>query len=139
MLYENQVDNGLLCIKNIRDRYDGKRRNPFDEAECGHHYARAMASWAAMLALTGFHYSSVEGTMEFASVNEPTKWFWSNGYAWGTFAQNPGSTETEVVIEVLNGKVDIKNVVLKNYGSINSEISLSEGESIDLQIPKEMN
>ncbi len=34
------------CIRAIRDRYDGARRNPFDEAECGHHYARAMASWA---------------------------------------------------------------------------------------------
>ena len=27
-----------------------------EEAECGHHYARAMASWAAVLALSGFRY-----------------------------------------------------------------------------------
>ena len=37
-------------------RYDGEQRNPWDEAECGHHYARAMSAWSAMLALSGFRY-----------------------------------------------------------------------------------
>ena len=36
--------------------FPGRRRNPFDEAECGHHYARAMASWGLVVALTGFGY-----------------------------------------------------------------------------------
>ncbi len=58
---------GLECIADIRARYDGRKRSPFDEAECGHHYARAMASWAAVLALTGFHYSAVERRMTFAA------------------------------------------------------------------------
>ena len=62
-----ELDIGLKCISAIRDRYDGQKRNPFDEAECGHHYARAMASWAAILALTGFHYSAVDQTIRFAA------------------------------------------------------------------------
>ena len=33
-------------VRNIRARYDGAKRNPFDEAECGHHYARALAAWS---------------------------------------------------------------------------------------------
>ena len=37
-------------VKDIRDRYDGRKRNPFDEAECGHHYSRAMAAWSVMCA-----------------------------------------------------------------------------------------
>jgi len=52
MLYEGQTEDGLRCIKNIRDRYDGRKRSPFNGAECGHHYARAMASWGAVLRLT---------------------------------------------------------------------------------------
>jgi non-lysosomal glucosylceramidase len=44
------------CIGNIRARYDGEKRNPWDEAECGHHYARAMAAWSGVLALSGFRY-----------------------------------------------------------------------------------
>ena len=58
MLYEGQTEAGLTVIRAIRDRYDGLKRSPFDEAECGHHYIRAMASWAAVLALTGFHYDA---------------------------------------------------------------------------------
>lgn len=37
-------------VRNIRNRYDGKKRNPFDEAECGHHYARALDSWSVLQA-----------------------------------------------------------------------------------------
>ena len=37
-------------VRDIRDRYDGFKRNPFDEAECGHHYARALASWSVFRA-----------------------------------------------------------------------------------------
>ncbi len=81
MLYEGLVTEALACIRDARSRYDGLRRSPYDEAECGHHYARAMAAWAAVLALTGFRYSAVDKTMHFA--NKPGRHFWSNGYAWG--------------------------------------------------------
>ena len=81
MIYEGQIDNALKCIRAIRDRYDGRSRSPFNEAECGHHYARAMMAWGAVNALTGFAYSAVDGIMTFAA-KEGTH-FWSNGYAWG--------------------------------------------------------
>ncbi|WP_051264985.1 GH116 family glycosyl-hydrolase [Nakamurella lactea] len=38
----------LTIVSDIRDRYDGSRRNPFDEVECGHHYVRSMASWGLL-------------------------------------------------------------------------------------------
>lgn len=82
MLYEGMTDEGLRVISDVRARYDGRKRNPFDEAECGHHYARAMASWAAVLALTGFRYSAV--TRELAVAAKPGRHFWSSGYAWGS-------------------------------------------------------
>ena len=65
MIQEGMVDEGLSLIEAVRDRYDGRRRNPFNEAECGHHYARAMASWSAVLALTGFDYDARTGTLLF--------------------------------------------------------------------------
>ena len=37
-------------VRDIRDRYDGRKRNPFDEAECGHHYSRALDSWSVLKA-----------------------------------------------------------------------------------------
>ncbi len=116
MLYEGQIRNGLKCMQAIRDRYDGRKRSPFDEAECGHHYARAMASWAAVLALTGFHYSAVTETMTFAASDRPATWFWSNGYAWGTCAQAPGKAGTAVTLTVLSGALRLKTLALVGVG-----------------------
>ena len=47
---------GHRVLANIAARYDGERRNPWDEPECGHHYARAMAAWTSLIALSGFDY-----------------------------------------------------------------------------------
>ena len=46
MMFAGMAREGVECIANIRARYDGEKRNPWDEAECGHHYARAMAAWS---------------------------------------------------------------------------------------------
>jgi len=107
MLYENQTADGLKCIKSIRDRFDGLKRNPFDEPECGHHYARAMASWSAVIALSEFQYSGVSQSMTFTS--RPGKYFWSNGAAWGLCH----ITTTGATLEVLKGSLDLKSFTLK--------------------------
>ena len=61
MLYAGLIREGIECIADIRARYDGLKRNPWDEAECGHHYARAMAAWSGVLALSGFRYHAPKG------------------------------------------------------------------------------
>ena len=104
MIYDGLTDDGLKCIKAIRDRFDGAKRNPFNEPECGYHYARSMASWAAVIALSDFHYSGVDQSMTFTS--KPGTYFWSNGYAWGT-CQVTGDS---AVLDVLKGKVDLKTL-----------------------------
>lgn len=81
LIQEGLIDEGLQVITDIRARYDGERRNPYDEAECGHHYARAMASWGAVIALTGFDYDGRTGAMRFTT---PGTHFWSTGNAFGT-------------------------------------------------------
>ncbi|GAA0579428.1 hypothetical protein HPO96_20715 [Kribbella sandramycini] len=81
LIQEGLVDEGIQVIADIRARYDGERRNPYDEAECGHHYARAMASWGAVVALTGFDYDGRTGALRFTT---PGTHFWSTGNAFGT-------------------------------------------------------
>ena len=44
MIYEGMIDQGLSIVLGVRNRHRGYRRNPWDEFECGHHYARSMAS-----------------------------------------------------------------------------------------------
>ncbi|MFQ5791573.1 MAG: GH116 family glycosyl-hydrolase [Acidobacteriota bacterium] len=54
LIYEGFVDEGVNIVRAVRNRYDGERRNPWNEVECGNHYARALASWSVLLALSGF-------------------------------------------------------------------------------------
>jgi uncharacterized protein (DUF608 family) len=110
MLYEGQIENGLKCIKSIRDRFDGEKRNPYDEPECGHHYARAMASWSSILALSGFKYNANEKSMEFTAT--PGMYFWSNGYAWGT-CKIKGNTAS---FTVLQGKIELNKFSIHGKG-----------------------
>jgi uncharacterized protein (DUF608 family) len=125
MLYEGMLDEGLAIIAAIRARYDGRKRNPFNEAECGNHYARAMASWGAVLALTGFHYSAVTGTMTLAPL--PGETFWSTGDAWGTYLVADG----QVTVTVLFGTLPLCQVVLRGEGMLTLAIPvvLRSGEA----------
>jgi uncharacterized protein (DUF608 family) len=118
MLYEGLTTDGLKCIKAIRDRYDGRKRSPFNEAECGHHYARAMASWTAVLALTGFQYDGVTQVMQFAASRKTVTWFWSNGSAWGTLRQTPGKQGIRLALSVLHGRLAVRRLVLEGYGEV---------------------
>ncbi|HQH41894.1 MAG TPA: GH116 family glycosyl hydrolase, partial [Bacteroidales bacterium] len=58
-----EVEKGLEIVKAARRRYDGTVRNPFDEYECGHWYARAMSSYGLLQGLTGIFLDAVTGTM----------------------------------------------------------------------------
>ncbi|MCE5278769.1 MAG: GH116 family glycosyl-hydrolase [Planctomycetaceae bacterium] len=116
MIQEGMTAKGLQCIQDIRDRYDGRKRSPFDEAECGHHYARAMASWAAVPALTGFLYSAITGKMTFAA--KAGQHFWSTGYAWGRCAISRKRGAMTVELKVLGGKLKLKALELMGLGEV---------------------
>lgn len=134
MIYEGMEPEGLQVIKNIRARYDGAKRSPFDEAECGHHYARAMASWAAVPALTGFHYSAIEKNMTMDA--RQGNWFWSNGYSWGTAEIiKTGETGYEVLLKVLSGKLELKTFELNGYEKFKllKETSCEKGNSLQME------
>jgi len=114
MLYEGQTENGLRSIADVRARYDGFKRNPFDEAECGHHYGRAMISWAEVLALTGFQYSALDKALTFAA-NDGT-FFWSNGYAYGTAALKRTGKGLSITLTALKGEMAVKTFTAAGFG-----------------------
>ncbi len=123
MLYEDMEEDALKCIQSIRNRHDGSRRNPFSEVECGHHYARSMASWASILAYSGFHYSGVKRSMHFTS--RPGSYFWSNGYAWGICSV----TDDDVTLKVLKGILILKTIKIGVDKEIHLKTSsLREGD-----------
>jgi uncharacterized protein (DUF608 family) len=117
LMQEGEVETGLDIMRAIRARYDGKRRSPFDEAECGHHYARAMASWGAVLTLTGFGYSAVTGSLRFATAPQNTTWFWSNGDAWGTVTQTRCENAIAIELKTLYGELTLRRFELRDCGA----------------------
>ena len=123
MIYESMEKEALTCICAIRDRHDGAKRNPFSEAECGHHYARSMASWAAVIALSDFQYSGVDRRMHF--TDRPGCYFWSNGYAWGTCTV----TDDTATIEVLKGSLQLDKLVIGDKEKRLKNFRLASGEN----------
>jgi hypothetical protein len=58
-----EIEKGLNIVTAARGRYDGTVRNPYNEIECGHWYARALASYAMLQGLTGVRYDAVDKTL----------------------------------------------------------------------------
>ena len=136
LLYEGMTEEGLQCIRNIRNRYDGRKRNPFNEAECGHHYARAMAAWAAHLALTGFHYDAVTGVTQF--TDQPGRYFWSTGYAWGVCKIGPAAIGLRVELETLFGSVQLAEIRLRSghSASLEERRTLVSGDRVTVTVAR---
>lgn len=113
LIYENFIEEGLSIVKAIRERYDGRKRNPWNEEECGSHYVRAMASWGVLTALTGYSYSGPRKKISFDPKvhHEKFKCFWSCGSGWGSFSQESEKNKREK-IEIL---VEFGSLKLKQF------------------------
>lgn len=120
MIFSGMVNEGVECISNIRARYDGEKRNPWDEAECGHHYARAMASWTSLVALSGFAYDGVQASIVAAPrlPHREFQCFWATGTGWGTFSYGQSRQGgTLFTIKVLSGTLPCRSCEITVTGS----------------------
>ena len=135
MIYEGQVENGLQIFKDIRNRYDGFKRNPFNEGEYGHRYARAMAAWAGILAYTGFNYSAVDKSMAFNPKNGT--YFWSNGYQYGEIKITGADIKT-ITLTSNNGSFTLNSFILNEFGSAKFKKGkrIEKGEEFQFNILK---
>ncbi|MFN2232966.1 MAG: hypothetical protein ACK2U1_01970, partial [Anaerolineales bacterium] len=103
---------GLELVRSARLRHDGFRRNPWDEVECGHHYARSMSAWMLLLALSGFSCNADRKEVNFDPITSIStqsnafRTFWTNGLSWGIYEQHfdQESAEWTSNIRVLGGE-----------------------------------
>ncbi|ACZ43361.1 protein of unknown function DUF608 [Thermobaculum terrenum ATCC BAA-798] len=122
MIYEGLLEEGLQIVGAVRGRHDGRRRNPWDEVECGHHYARSMASWALLLALSGFTCDVARREMTFRPVTAASAeegvftCFWSTGLGWGTYTQRLDAETGQWVPEVKVLWGDLRGVRVRACG-----------------------
>lgn len=89
MIEEGMLEEAFAIVRGARERYDGKRRNPWNEIECGGHYARALSSWSLLLVLSGFRQNGPKGELAFNPCFKPERFraLFSTGPAWGHFSQ----------------------------------------------------
>jgi hypothetical protein len=83
MIANGFVIEGEKMIKAIRDRYDGEKRNPWNEIECGSNYARAMASFALLPIYSGFTFDMSKKHVGFAPLEKEGKFLFSVCESWG--------------------------------------------------------
>jgi uncharacterized protein (DUF608 family) len=107
LIYEGFIDEGLAIVLGLRKRYRGDRRNPWDEFECGHHYARSMASYSLMTALSGFSYSAPEESIGFNPkvFFDDFRCFFSVESGWGMLSRKNQGSSVELCIKVEYGSL----------------------------------
>jgi len=112
MVWEGMVDEAFAICRGIHDRYHPARHNPFNEVECGDHYARAMASWGVYTALAGYEYHGPKGYLGFAPRITPEDFSaaFTAAEGWGTFAQQRDSKTQTEQIELRWGRLKVKSL-----------------------------
>lgn len=137
MLQNGMEPQALRLISAVRNRYDGRKRNPWSELECGGSYARSMASYSFLLIYSGFSFRMDRRSIGFAPLNRPAlhktdRYFWSLGTAWGTVF----AAENSLKITSACGSIPIEEVTW--YGqkiALPAGTVLSPRRSIQISLP----
>lgn len=119
MIYEGLIEEGYAIVKGARDRYDGVPRapiprNPWNEIECGGHYARAMSSWTLLLAASGYEYDGPARSLRFTPRVTPEnfKAFFCGPEGWGKLLQRREGGAQRNGVAVAEGTLSVASLRL---------------------------
>jgi len=118
LIFEGMMTEAQTVVETSRLRFDGERRNPWNEPECGHHYARAMASWGSLVAWSGFRYSALERelTLMPRTRRQAFRCFWSVPCGWGSFTHTLKPQEQRVEVQVAEGTMAVQRLAVNGVG-----------------------
>lgn len=109
LMFMGEVEKALEIVRTCRDRYDGRTRNPFDEYECGHWYARAMSSYGMLQGMTGVSYDAVSQELLIDSQRGDFTSFISTETGFG----NVGLKNGKPFLKTAFGEITVKKFVIK--------------------------
>lgn len=109
-IYNGFVEEAEEIVRTARSRYDGVKRNPYNEVECGNHYNRTMSSWGLLLAMSGYSYDLTQNEISFEpKVKGDFTCFFSTAKSWGIYTQKVNEQGgLDKKIEVLYGDTNIR-------------------------------
>ena len=106
-----RIDEGLEIVRACRSRYDGTIRNPFDEIEAGHWYARAMSSYALLQAFSGARFDAVEKILYLKpAIKGDFRCFLSTATGFGTIGVENGKP----FLRVASGTIPYRDIQYTN-------------------------
>lgn len=107
LLFAGRVEGALKIVRTCRSRYDGRVRNPFNEYEYGHWYARALSSYALLQGWSGARYDAVDRVLYLApAVTGDFRCFLSTAGGYGVV----GVAEGRPFLDVRAGKIDVAEI-----------------------------
>ncbi len=142
MIQNGMLKEGLMVIKIIFDRYNGRLRtegvsnvkngpwgysgNPYGDDECGKFYGRSLSVWSALLALQGFVYDGPAGRIGFAPVLTPEdhKSFFTAAEGYGLFFQSLENNRLAASIDLKEGRLRLAEVVLAAPNAQSAQVTL---------------
>jgi len=118
MIWEGLVTEGLAVTRAVHDRYHPSRRNPWNEVECGDHYARSMASYGVFLAACGYEYDGTKGYLCFSPrVTADSKGgeidfkaAFTSAEGWGSFSQSSTPANSRFRIQLKWGTLRLRSM-----------------------------
>ena len=115
MVWEGMVEEAVAICDGVQKRYDPAKHNPFNEIECGDHYARAFASWGVYTALAGYEYHGPKGHLGFAPAVTPDDFraAFTAAEGWGTFSQKRNGKTQHEQIELRWGRLALKSLAFE--------------------------
>jgi uncharacterized protein (DUF608 family) len=134
MLFEGMVDEAIEIVRLARSRHDGRFRSPWNDVECGDHYARAMSSWVLLEAYTGFRWDGRASSLSFLPIVDASEFrtFFITGGSWGTFEQKDEKAGCMYRIHVNYGTLHISSLDLPLSGSVKTPRVYLGGDVVNL-------
>ena len=119
MIEHGMIDEGLAVAGAVADRYDARRRNPFNEIEYSDHYARAMASFSVYLALASLRYDGPAGRLRFAPKLRPDDFrsAFLGAAGWGSISQRRSRDGSTAEVAIRHGTVTLNKLVVEWPGA----------------------
>jgi non-lysosomal glucosylceramidase len=143
MIWEGMVEQGLAVERMLHDRYHAARRNPWNEVECGDHYARSMASYGVFLAACGYEHDGPRGNLGFAPKLTPEDYHapFTTARGWGTFSQTRTETAQHEILRLKWGELPLSRLAfeLPANANVKSVRATHDGGPVETQYRVEGN
>lgn len=124
------TEKGLILTRAVHDRYHPSKRNPYNEIECGDHYARAMAGYGVYVTACGFELHGPDGHIGFAPRVTPDDFraAFTHAESWGLYRQRRGVRTQTSVVEVRYGRLRLTTLAFAVTGRPRSVTVTVDGD-----------